>query len=75
MDINDAIIKELNRGTTVWEGIGGYTKQGTKVILTAVSKYQKRHLSRIIGEIDPNAFVIYSENSEVLGHFEKRFDE
>lgn len=74
-NINDSIITELKRGTTIMDGIGGYTKQGTKVILTAVSKYQKRHLNRIIQENDPNAFVIYSENCEVLGHFEKRFDE
>ncbi|NMD37483.1 MAG: YitT family protein, partial [Christensenellaceae bacterium] len=75
MNINTSIINELKRGTTIMDGIGGYTKEGTKIILTAVSKYQKRDLNRIIQENDPGAFVIYSENCEVLGHFEKRFDE
>ena len=38
------------------------------------SKYEKEKLKKIISQKDPHAFVTFTENLEVWGNFEKRFD-
>lgn len=72
--LNEHIIKETKHGSTVWNAYGGYTKNNSQVILTVISKYQKRLMTRMIKEYDPNAFIIYNDNTNVNGNFEKRFD-
>ena len=71
----DALLHELRRGVTTWDGIGAYTNEGSHVIVTVLSKYEIPILEDIIARIDPNAFVIINENTQVLGNFEKRFTE
>lgn len=69
----DAIIHELNRGLTVWEGEGGYTGENVHILLTAISKYEETHLREILARIDPDAFMIITDNTRVVGKFQKRF--
>ena len=69
----DALLHELRRGVTTWDGIGAYTNEDSHVIVTVLSKYEIPILEEIIERIDPNAFVIINENTQVLGNFEKRF--
>ncbi len=69
----DAILTELNRGATTWEGVGAYTKEGTHVNITVISKYEEHHLREIIAHIDPDAFMIISDSTRVAGNFQKRF--
>ena len=64
---------ELSRGVTYWEGTGAYTGDSSHILLTMISKYEEPHLREIIERIDPNAFVILSEGSRVMGNFQKRF--
>ena len=71
----DAIMHEMRRGVTSWEGIGEYTKEDSHVIVTVLSKYELPILEDILARIDPNAFVIINEGAQVLGNFEKRFTE
>lgn len=71
----DAIMHELRRGVTSWEGIGEYTKEDSHVIVTVLSKYELPILEDILARIDPEAFVIINEGAQVLGNFEKRFTE
>lgn len=71
----DALLHELRRGVTTWDGIGAYTNEDSHVIVTVLSKYEIPILEEIIERIDPNAFVIINENTQVLGNFEKRFTE
>ena len=68
------IIRQLNRGGTLWEGTGGYRNENTHIIMTAVSKYELRTLDKIIREVDPDAFITCTDNVSVTGNFEKRFD-
>lgn len=70
----DEIIHHLNRGCTIWEGMGGYNKSSTHIIMTTVSKYERRILDHKVQELDPNAFVTYQDGVSVKGKFEKRFD-
>ena len=71
----DALLHELRRGVTTWDGIGAYTNEDSHVIVTVLSKYELPVLEDILARIDPNAFVIINENTQVLGNFEKRFTE
>ena len=70
-----AILNEVNRGVTTWEGIGAYTQSDTHVIVTVISKYEEPHLREVIARIDPDAFMIITDNTRVAGYFQKRFTE
>lgn len=70
-----AIMNELHRGVTRWEGTGAYTNDDSHVLVTVISKYEAGHLQDIVAKIDPHAFVILDENVTVLGNFQKRFTE
>ena len=73
--ITDAILYELNRGATTWEGEGAYTGEGVHVIVTVISKYEETHLRELVAAIDPDAFIIISDQVRVAGLFQKRFTE
>ena len=61
------IMGELERGVTLLKGQGAYTGTDRDVLMCAVRKQQFARVRAIIYEKDPNAFVIVSETSEVLG--------
>lgn len=71
-DVYEVILKELNRGVTYWKGTGGYTDTDTYVIYTVVSKYEVRTLQQKLNEKDPDAFVIVTEQDQILGNYEVR---
>ena len=71
----DAILHDLNRGATIWDGQGAYTREDTQVLVTVISKYEEPHLREIIAKHDENAFMIISDNIRVVGLFNKRFTE
>ena len=71
----DAILNEISRGVTTWEGEGAYTREGLHVLVTVISKYEEPHLKEVIAKHDPDAFMIISDNSRVIGNFQKRFTE
>lgn len=73
--VADAILHELNRGATLWKGEGAYTNENTNIIITVISKYEEPHLREILAGIDPDAFMIISDNARVAGYFQKRFTE
>ncbi len=71
--VADVIMKEMARGVTRWEGEGAYTGDGSHILITVISKYEETHLKEILAEYDPQAFVIISDNTRIIGNFEKRF--
>ena len=60
-----AILDEMNRGATTWEGMGAYTREDSHVIVTVISKYEEPHLREVIASIDPDAFMIITDNARV----------
>lgn len=66
-NIADEIIKRMNIGATVFNGIGGYKKQETNMTYVIINKYQLIRLRRVINEIDPDAFVVIHDVRDVLG--------
>jgi uncharacterized membrane protein len=61
------ILEELGRGVTALEGIGMYTGTPRVVLLCAVTSVQVAHLRDIVGQVDPDAFVVVSVAEEVRG--------
>jgi len=70
----NSILNEIHRGATLIDGKGAYTLSDSYVILTVISKFEERYLREEIEKVDPNAFVIITDNARVIGSFEKRFD-
>ncbi|MGP1610335.1 MAG: YitT family protein [Candidatus Cryptobacteroides sp.] len=65
--IADYIIEKMDRGVTVLKSVGWYTKQEKDVLLVLVRKTQLSSLTKVVKEIDKNAFVSVSPASSVYG--------
>lgn len=61
------ISDELGRGATYLHGEGTYSRENTKVVLTAVKRQQLAELKKIVVDVDPDAFIIVQEAHQVLG--------
>ena len=72
LGISRAIMEETGRGVTNWDGQGAYTSETSYILYVMISKYEENKIKRIVHGIDPNAFMIFSEGSRVVGNFEKR---
>jgi uncharacterized membrane-anchored protein YitT (DUF2179 family) len=71
-DIANYIVHESNRGLTVFDGTGWYTRKNVKMIMTVVRKREASPIYKQIKQIDPDAFI--SQNS-VMGVFGNGFDQ
>ena len=56
-DIADAINQRVNRGVTVVEGRGWYSKNNVDMLVVLSRKYESQDIFAIIKEIDPQAVV------------------
>ena len=71
-EIADFITKEAVRGVTVFDGVGWYTKENIKIVMSIVKKKETSAIFRKIKEIDPNAFISMGSVMGVYGQgFEK----
>ncbi|NLC96807.1 MAG: YitT family protein [Erysipelotrichaceae bacterium] len=66
-EIIDKIHNTLDRGTTISEAIGGYTKEKRVIILVVVSQKQYNELIDIVNSIDKEAFIITTDATSVHG--------
>ncbi|MBN1888466.1 MAG: YitT family protein [Thermoflexales bacterium] len=66
--IRQAVFDELERGVTILEGRGGYTDTEQQVLYVVVAVSEIAVLKRLLGTIDPQAFVVISDAHEVLGY-------
>lgn len=65
--INEAIIHELDRGSTMLKSISGYMKNEYPVVMTVVSNRELPKLNDLVLGIDDHAFMIVSKVNEVRG--------
>lgn len=66
-EIRASILTVMERGVTVLEGRGGYTEAGLDVLYCVVTRGEVSILKRLVQSVDPQAFVVITEASEVLG--------
>lgn len=70
--ISRAIMEQLGRGVTNWDGEGAYTNKTSYILFVMISKYEMGQIKQIVHSIDPHAFMIFTEGCAVDGNFEKR---
>ncbi len=66
-EIISEIHASLDRGTTLLDGSGGYTKKDRKVILCITKDEQAQKVIDIVNKYDDSAFVIVSDVTTVKG--------
>jgi uncharacterized membrane-anchored protein YitT (DUF2179 family) len=75
-DMRLMIIETLGRGVTIYEGRGGYYKEGVQnkidIIYTVITRLEISKLNREIQKIDPKAFVVMSSINDTKGGMIKK---
>ena len=66
-EIAEEIMHTMNRGTTFYKSIGGYSGKECETLTCAVDRKQFYQVKEIIDRHDPRAFVIVSPTKEVFG--------
>jgi uncharacterized membrane-anchored protein YitT (DUF2179 family) len=67
-EIVRTILKNLDRGVTVINGQGGYSGKQNNIIYTVITFRELSPLKRLVTSIDPDAFVVVNDTTEVIGH-------
>ena len=67
-EINKYIIEELERGTTLIQAEGGYSRTQSPIIEVCFNKNEYGQISNTVNSIDPNAFVTVVKASEIVGY-------
>ena len=58
---------ELNHGATIYDARGAYTKDNKQAVMTVVKREQARSLRNYVHEVDPDAFMMITNSSEIIG--------
>lgn len=66
-EIAEYVCKHMDRGVTVLNGTGWYSKEPRPVLLILAKKYERHQLFALIQELDPRAFVSMSNVEGVFG--------
>lgn len=72
--IAQAVMNELDRGVTALKGIGMYTGNEKRVLYCVIQRGQLSQLKEIVKRIDPSAFIILNDVTEVLGEGFKTYE-
>ncbi|GEN54416.1 membrane protein [Halobacillus faecis] len=66
-EVRAAIFEQIDRGVTVLSGAGGYTDQERRVVMCVVQQNEFIKLTQTVKTVDPGAFVVAMNATEVLG--------
>ncbi|MED5051709.1 YitT family protein [Anoxybacillus rupiensis] len=71
-EVRAAILHKINRGVTKMSGYGGYTEHERPILMCVVEQTEFTKLKQLVKAIDPSAFVVIMDATEVLGEGFKR---
>ena len=71
-EIADALMTQLKRGVTAFEGVGWYTKEAHQVLVVIARKHQLNEINKIVKNLDRSAFMSVTSTMSVYG---RGFDE
>jgi uncharacterized membrane-anchored protein YitT (DUF2179 family) len=72
-EIRHFLINNMKRGVTIYKGEGGYAqKNEIDILYTVVTKLEMGKLQGEIRQIDPDAFVVQQQISDIKGGVVKR---
>jgi len=66
-EINDKIITELDRTSTIFEATGGYSKENKKVVMVSFTMDQYADLMALVTKVDKDAFMTINQAHEING--------
>jgi uncharacterized membrane-anchored protein YitT (DUF2179 family) len=72
--VSRAIMHQMGRGLTRWNGRGGFTDQERPILMVVISRAETAVLKSIVAAEDSNAFVVIGQAQEVYGEGFRRFD-
>ncbi|TYR80110.1 YitT family protein [Priestia megaterium] len=70
--IRKEVLHTIDRGVTRLSAYGGYTEEERPILMVVVEQTEFTKLKQTVRAIDPSAFVIVADASEVLGEGFKR---
>ena len=73
-ELGRAIMDQMGRGVTWWEGVGAYTGENVHVLCVCLSKYEIEELFHTVHEMDPHAFITLQEGVRIYGNFQKKLE-
>lgn len=65
--INEYVLDQLERGTTLYNATGGYSGEGKTLITTVVERKEFIELKKEVLKYDPSAFMMIQNVHEVIG--------
>ena len=65
--VSEYIMNELHHGVTISDAIGAYTQAKKGMVHTVCRRYEAIRLRQAIKKIDPNAFMVVTTSSEIIG--------
>ncbi|WNS75068.1 YitT family protein [Bacillus sp. DTU_2020_1000418_1_SI_GHA_SEK_038] len=71
-EVREGILNKIDRGVTKLTAYGGYTDNERPILMCVVDQTEFTKLKQLVKTIDPTAFVVVSDASEVLGEGFKR---
>lgn len=71
-EVKQHLLKNVYRGVTVVDSVGGYSNEKSKILITVISRYELTEVKSLIEEIDSDAFVNITETLEVMGLFHRK---
>lgn len=66
-EVSEAIMKKINRGTTILYGEGAFSREKINIIYCVASPRQLPRIKQLVHEIDESAFISITDTSEVQG--------
>lgn len=66
-EIREYIIKDINRGCTIFDGKGGFSGDMNTIVYSVMDRTELIKLRRYIKSSHPESFIIVNEAHEVLG--------
>lgn len=67
-EIRAAVLNDIPLGVTTLRGKGGYSGREQEVLMVVMTPAELARLKPVVHACDPQAFMIVSDASEVLGH-------
>lgn len=65
--INEQIIQQLDRGSTLVQAQTGYCREEVPIVLSVISNRELPKLNQLVNQVDPKAFLVISRVNEVRG--------
>lgn len=68
IEVSHYLVSHSQRGVTIINAIGAYTMDSKQVLICAIKENEMPRFQTDISDIDPQAFIIFSESQQIIGN-------